>query len=531
VSSLIAPGSVDPSTSISVQFLPPPFDCLQWIGQVMAVTVQSADRDDDNTPDPLDNCVSEPNPGQEDSNLNGIGDACETPGVSHGTTSFLQAQLDGDTHQEAAPSGVTAEPTIEERLVRIVEFRVGAGLAQSPEDLASNLVSSQVALGLISPADAESVTQAVLQDACVNSTSVCDDMNVCTDDSCDSDSGCVHANNLLGCSDGNACTSADVCGSGSCQPGAAVDPNDNNPCTDDSCDPSTGIHNDPNTAPCSDGNACTTGDACGGGSCRPGGGQVDCNDGSPCTDDTCDAGPGCQHGFNTNACDDGDAGTMNDTCSNGVCAGGSACEPGAPPRVTGYYQSLCNGPHSGDELTSADAACVAALSTTFADVTSVADICAELHTTGFNKCEKAEESLMAMALNICKGRVCAGQSIDSGCSSYSTVSDSFVAADAALALDSRTMQTCNAADCQAREINNGRALELNSLTITHVAGEIRLAWEPPRLDDPQQLQGYKIWRRAVGSLAPFTHVGTTTTPHFVDPTGLTGNFEYDIQSF
>jgi len=199
--------------------------------------------------------------------------------------------------------------------------------------------------------------------------------------------------------------------------------------------------------------------------------------------------------------------------------------------VTGYYQSLCNGPHSGDELTSADAACVAALSTTFADVTSVADICAELHTTGFNKCEKAEESLMAMALNICKGRVCAGQSIDSGCSSYSTVSDSFVAADAALALDSRTMQTCNAADCQAREINNGRALELNSLTITHVAGEIRLAWEPPRLDDPQQLQGYKIWRRAVGSLAPFTHVGTTTTPHFVDPTGLTGNFEYDIQSF
>ena len=43
-----------------------------------------------------------------------------------------------------------------------------------------------------------------------------------------------------------------------------VDCNDNNPCTDDSCDPSTGCIHTNNANPCDDGSACTTGDACGG---------------------------------------------------------------------------------------------------------------------------------------------------------------------------------------------------------------------------------------------------------------------------
>ena len=34
-----------------------------------------------------------------------------------------------------------------------------------------------------------------------------------------------------------------------------------------------------NTAPCSDGNACTTGDVCAGGSCQAGAGTLVCNDG------------------------------------------------------------------------------------------------------------------------------------------------------------------------------------------------------------------------------------------------------------
>jgi len=359
----------------------------------------------------------------------------------------------------------------------------------------------------------------------------CNDTNPCTDDACDSEDGCVYTNNTNPCEDGNACTAGDVCGDGACNPGTPVDPNDNNPCTDDSCDPDTGVHNDPNTNPCDDGNACTSGDACGGGSCQPGG-PLGCDDGNPCTDQACDPGTGCVYTNNTAPCDDGDPSTSNDTCSGGICVGeADECEPGARPRVVGYYHSLCNGPHSGDELTAADAACVAGLSDTFSDVTSVADICAALHTTGSDKCLKAEESLMAMALNICKGKVCSDQSIASSCSSYDTVGDSFAAADAALAASGRTEATCDAAGCQAKEVNNGKALELNSLAISHVAGEIRLDWEIPLLDNPNQLHGYRIWRRVVGSLAPFTQIGTTETPHFVDPTGLTGNFEYEIQAY
>jgi uncharacterized repeat protein (TIGR01451 family) len=366
--------------------------------------------------------------------------------------------------------------------------------------------------------------------ACVSGGAVDpNDNNACTDDSCDPGTGVHNDPNTNPCDDGNACTSGDACGGGSCQPGAAVDPNDNNACTDDSCDPGTGVHNDPNTAPCDDGNVCSTGDTCGGGSCQPGSGTLNCDDGNPCTDDFCAAG--CQHTNNTDPCDDGDAGTTNDTCSGGVCAGVSACTPGGKTKTTGYYHSLCNGPHSGDSLTAADAACVAALGGTFASVTSVADICAELHTTGSDKCEKAEEDLMATALNICKGKVCATQTIDSSCSSYTTVGESYAAADAALSNPGRTTATCDGADCQAKEINNGKALEANSLAITHVAGEIRLDWEAPLVDNPNQIQGYKVWRRAVGSLAPFTQIGSTVNPHFVDPTGQTGNFEYEIVAY
>jgi uncharacterized repeat protein (TIGR01451 family) len=77
------------------------------------------------------------------------------------------------------------------------------------------------------------------------------------------------------CDDSNACTGwaggFDHCSGGACIPGAAVPGDDNNPCTDDICDPQTGIQHIPNTAPCEDGNPCTAGDTCSGGSCVAGG--------------------------------------------------------------------------------------------------------------------------------------------------------------------------------------------------------------------------------------------------------------------
>jgi len=128
---------------------------------------------------------------------------------------------------------------------------------------------------------------------CIGSPRVCDDVNSCTADSCDPAVGCVFvpANDGKTCSDGNLCTTGDVCSGGKCV-GKPKNCDDQNPCTDDSCDKKTGacVHT-PNTAPCDDHSVCTTGDACSGGICT--GTPIVCNDHNECTTDTCDAQKGC----------------------------------------------------------------------------------------------------------------------------------------------------------------------------------------------------------------------------------------------
>lgn len=104
-----------------------------------------------------------------------------------------------------------------------------------------------------------------------------------------------------------------ACGSMGCD--------DGNPCTDDDCVPATGCRHTPNTATCDDGNACTTGDVCGDGRCQPGMAR-NCNDDNACTDDTCDMRTGaCGHENRTGSCDDGDPCTTDDICTDGACAG------------------------------------------------------------------------------------------------------------------------------------------------------------------------------------------------------------------
>ncbi|MFQ5479359.1 MAG: hypothetical protein ACE5E4_12165, partial [Candidatus Binatia bacterium] len=118
----------------------------------------------------------------------------------------------------------------------------------------------------------------------------CTDHNVCTDNSvCDAMGSCiVDVLNTSPCDDGDACTTADTCAGGICVGGVAPDCNDGNVCTDDSCDSQMGCVNVDNTAPCDDGDACTTADTCAGGICV-GGVAPDCNDGNVCTDDSCDS--------------------------------------------------------------------------------------------------------------------------------------------------------------------------------------------------------------------------------------------------
>jgi hypothetical protein len=146
----------------------------------------------------------------------------------------------------------------------------------------------------------------------------CNDDNLCTDDICDPSTGCSHVNNTAPCSDPNPCTTGDACAGGSCHPGTGTrNCNDNNPCTDDSCDPSwsLGCRNVYDSAPCSDGNPCTTGDACASGFCHPGTGVLNCNDSNPCTNDSCSTGVGCVHTGNANLCLDGSVCTLGDATS------------------------------------------------------------------------------------------------------------------------------------------------------------------------------------------------------------------------
>jgi hypothetical protein len=148
----------------------------------------------------------------------------------------------------------------------------------------------------------------------------CDDDNPCTKDVCLPAGGCGHEDlNGAPCQDGNGCTNGDVCQQGSCQPGAVMDCDDANPCTDDSCDVGVCVH-EPNEVECDDGNACTATSFCDGGNCIAGG-LVSCDDDNLCTTDFCHPTTGCSTKFNENPCDDSDACTAGDACQLGTCVG------------------------------------------------------------------------------------------------------------------------------------------------------------------------------------------------------------------
>lgn len=129
---------------------------------------------------------------------------------------------------------------------------------------------------------------------------VVDDGNPCTADACDPIAGVSHTllSSGTSCSDGNACNGAEMCnGSGNCSAGIPVQVDDGNACTVDSCDPIAGVSHSaaPAGMSCSDGNACNGSETCNGmGGCAPGSAPV-LDDGNPCTMDSCDPSTGVSH--------------------------------------------------------------------------------------------------------------------------------------------------------------------------------------------------------------------------------------------
>jgi hypothetical protein len=122
--------------------------------------------------------------------------------------------------------------------------------------------------------------------------------------------------------DGDVCNGQATCQQGACTPGTPLNCNDNNACTLDLCLPFPGCVHDPlpDMMSCDDGNACTTNDHCaGGGLCT--GTQTVCEDHNPCTADSCAPTTGAC--INDTAADDGNPCTtgagQSGHCDNGVC--------------------------------------------------------------------------------------------------------------------------------------------------------------------------------------------------------------------
>ena len=159
---------------------------------------------------------------------------------------------------------------------------------------------------------------------------VCNDDNICTDDSCNPANGqCVYTP-VAGraCDNSTVCDGREVCDlNGICQPGTPLNCVDSNICTDDSCNPASGCVYTPVA-----GRACDNSTVCDGrevcdlnGICQPGT-PLNCVDSNICTDDSCNPASGCVYTpVAGRACD-------NSTVCDGreVCDLNGICQPGTP---------------------------------------------------------------------------------------------------------------------------------------------------------------------------------------------------------
>ncbi|MSQ84158.1 MAG: hypothetical protein EXR77_14965 [Myxococcales bacterium] len=173
------------------------------------------------------------------------------------------------------------------------------------------------------------------KDACIKGKCIvgaplnCGDGNTCTSEMCTPAVGCEITANSLPCdADGTACTANDKCVNTACIAGTALVCDDKKPCTKDGCNLKSGqcvfdtLAAD--ASPCdADGSACTTQDQCKGGKCEVGA-ALNCDDKNVCTADTCHISSGCNH----NPVKDNTFCGTGKICKAGVCGDATACNYG-----------------------------------------------------------------------------------------------------------------------------------------------------------------------------------------------------------
>lgn len=148
-------------------------------------------------------------------------------------------------------------------------------------------------------------------------------VGVCTASGCDLDSS---AREDQSCDDGLFCTAAATCQGGICtRTQTRVCTDDNNACTQDRCDATldTCVYDSTarEGAACDDGQICTVSTTCQNGNCE-GGTPLDCSDDNPCTEEHCDPDTGCTTpdptALENSRCGDANAGEEKICCS-GTC--------------------------------------------------------------------------------------------------------------------------------------------------------------------------------------------------------------------
>jgi MYXO-CTERM domain-containing protein len=146
------------------------------------------------------------------------------------------------------------------------------------------------------------------------------------------------------CTDNNACSRTDTCQNGACSGGNLVVCTAMDQCHDvGTCNPSNGICSNPakiNGALCNDARMCTMGDRCIEGICT---GTVTCPALDQChSAGTCDAMGACTTPNKPNGtpCNDTSMCTMQDTCMNGACRGGTAVTCPTPDQC--HDPGVCN---------------------------------------------------------------------------------------------------------------------------------------------------------------------------------------------